>query len=381
MEITNKYILFHPNYLASKREQIKLEKLLKLSTDEYKRYLIPPNKLKIWRVEDKKTKKYVPQDSKYNFKQIVKNFQLNREQIKHGYSNKYINLFTDLLYENTKHKYAKKRLFLVDFRKKILKNHLNTSFEDYIQKEPLSEQYNFSKQKINSIYLTQVINKGDRIKLRPKNRNNNFPTLGDKKYSLSNKILMKELSNDININDNNKYGLGLNTEGNSKDNFYSYCNSRKKIPFDENNNYNYLYGSKVCNSSSSEKNIKSGKNINNIKNNINVNKAKTIYNYTERKIEDENKYFENINAREEYFEGRNKAKYLDHLKKKYNFFTRNKSKDYKNYSEVKKRQLLYYDSKDKVEYHLEFPYKKEFFKKHNRMYKKKSKLDKDIQHK
>ena len=374
MEITNKYILFHPNYLASKRDQIKLEKLLKLSTDDYKRYLINPNKLKVWRVEDKKTKKYVPQDSKYNFKQIVKNFQLNREQIKHGYSNKYINLFTNLLYENTKHKYAKKRLFLVDFRKRILKNHLNTSFEDYIQKEPLSEKYNFSKQKINSIYLTQVINKGDRVKQRPKNRNINFPLIGDKKYSLSNKILMKELSNDINLNDNNKYGFRLNTEGNAKDNFYIYSNSRKKIPFDENNNFNYLCGKKICNTSSSETNIKSVKKAKNIKNYINDNKAKTIYNYTERKIEDENKYFENINAREEYFEGRNKAKYLDYLKRKYNFFTRNKSKDYKSYSEVKKRQFLYYDNKDKVEYHLEFPYKKEFFKKQNRLYNIKQKL-------
>jgi hypothetical protein len=374
MEITNKYILFHPNYLASKRDQIKLEKLLKLSTDDYKRYLINPNKLKVWRVEDKKTKKYVPQDSKYNFKQIVKNFQLNREQIKHGYSNKYINLFTNLLYENTKHKYAKKRLFLVDFRKRILKNHLNTSFEDYIQKEPLSEKYNFSKQKINSIYLTQVINKGDRVKQRPKNRNINFPLMGDKKYSLSNKILMKELSNDINLNDNNKYGFRLNTEGNAKDNFYIYSNSRKKIPFDENNNFNYLCGKKICNTSSSETNIKSVKKAKNIKNYINDNKAKTIYNYTERKIEDENKYFENINAREEYFEGRNKAKYLDYLKRKYNFFTRNKSKDYKSYSEVKKRQFLYYDNKDKVEYHLEFPYKKEFFKKQNRLYNIKQKL-------
>jgi len=373
MEITNKYILFHPNYLATKRDQIKLEKLLKLSTDEYKHYLFTPNKLKVWRVEDKKTKKYVPQDSRYNFKQIVKNFQLNREQIKHGYSNKYINLFTDLLYENTKHKYAKKRLFLSDFRKRILKNHLNTSFEDYIKKEPLSEKYNFSKQKINSIYLTQVINKGDRSKIRLKNRNNNFPSMWDKKYSLSNKILMKELSNEININDNNKYEIRLNTEGSYKDNFYTYSNSRKKNPFDESNNNNYLYGSKVCNTSSSETNIKRGKNINNIKNYINDNKSKTIYNYLERKNEDEDKYFENINAREEYFEGRNKAKYLDYLKRKYNFFTRNKSKDYKNYSEVKKRQLLYYDSKDKVEYHLEFPYKKEFFKKQNRLHNKKNK--------
>ena len=107
MDINNKYLLFHPNYIASKREQIKLEKLIKLSKEVLRGYNSRNNKFKVWRVENKEIKKYVPQESKYNFKQIVKNFKLNREQLLHGYSNKYINLFT-LLYKNNFKKVSSK---------------------------------------------------------------------------------------------------------------------------------------------------------------------------------------------------------------------------------------------------------------------------------
>ena len=128
MDITNSYTLFHPNYLATKKDQIKLEQLLRLNSNEIKTSIFKPSKLKVWRVENKKIKKYVPQDSKYNFKQIVKNFKLNREQLKHGYSNKYINIFTNLLNEKNLEKYPKKRLSLVDYRKKILKKKIKYIF-------------------------------------------------------------------------------------------------------------------------------------------------------------------------------------------------------------------------------------------------------------
>ena len=65
MDITNQLALFHPNYLASKREQIKLAKLIKLNTDELINPKLNSNKVKPWRVENKKLKKYIPQDSKY----------------------------------------------------------------------------------------------------------------------------------------------------------------------------------------------------------------------------------------------------------------------------------------------------------------------------
>ena len=136
MDITNNnYVLFHPNYLASKREQIKLQQLIK---NDEGAAIFKPSKLKVWRVENKQIQKYTPQDSKYNFKQIVKNFKLNREQLKHGYSNKYINIFTNLLNEKNLEKYPKKRLSLVDYRKKILKKKLNTSFEEFVQKNHFS---------------------------------------------------------------------------------------------------------------------------------------------------------------------------------------------------------------------------------------------------
>ena len=112
MDITNSYTLFHPNYLATKKDQIKLEQLLRLNSNEIKTSIFKPSKLKVWRVENKKIKKYVPQDSKYNFKQIVKNFKLNKEQLIHGYSNKYINLFTDLLYEKNLKKNTQKKGYL-----------------------------------------------------------------------------------------------------------------------------------------------------------------------------------------------------------------------------------------------------------------------------
>ena len=338
MDKTDKYAFFSPNYFAAKKTQIKLEKLINADIKDYEHNIFTPYKKKEWRVQYNATQKFFPKDSQYNLKQIIKNFKLNREQFLHGYSNKYINLCTDLLYKNSKNKYAKKRLFLLEYRKNILKNHLTTSFDDYVQKEPLSEKYNFSKQNLKNIYLTQVISKYNEALLKYKNKNksnSNTSRRNDDRnnLSLNKRILVKELSNDI-ITNNNKLKLsGLITERKVKDKFYSYQNSRKKLQNEEKRNYNKIYGTgaKIYETSSSDSNDEEV--INNKKSGIN--------NYTE-KINDESKYFEEVNPREEYFKGRNKAKYIDHLKNKYNFYTSRKSKDFKNYSEVKNRLILYW---------------------------------------
>lgn len=359
--MTDKYVLFTQNYFAAKKSQIKLEKLLNANSKEYNNNIFTPNKFKEWRVQYNATQKFLPQDSHYNYRQIVKNFKLNREQLLHGYSNKYINLCTDLLYENSKNKYAKKRLFLLEYRQKILKHHLTTSFDDYVQKEPLSEKYNFSKQNLNNIYLTQVISKFDQtiLKCKNKNKNNNKTSRRNdarNNFNLNKKILVKELSNDI-ITNNHKFKLAeLNTERKIKDKFYSYQNSRKKLQNEEKNNYNKIYGKgvKINETSSSDSNEEE----------VTNNKESGINNYNDKNSE-ESKYFGEVNPREEYFKGRNKAKYIDHLKNKYNFYTTGKSKDFKNYSEVKNRQLLFYTGKDKLEIPNKNPFKNEFFKKIN----------------
>jgi len=367
MDINNSYSLFHPNYLASKKDQIKLEQLLRLNSNEIKNSIFKPTKLKAWRVENKAIKKYVPQDSKYNLKQIVKKFKLNREQLLHGYSNKYINLFTDLLYENNlKKKYPKKRLSLIDFRKKVLKPKLNTSFEEFLKKEPLSDRYNFSKQNLNNIYLTTVIQKFDKDKLKQKI--NCLTTKKEKKdkndsNTNSNRIIFQKFSSESNINDN-KYKLRLNIENsinkNGKKN--SYIDSIKKNTKIYDNINTNIYGNnndtKDFNSSLSELNIHIPSN------NI---EERVINNYTYRKDEDENKYFDKLTPKEEFIMGRNKAKYIDYLKNKYNFYTYGNIKDLKNYSEIKKRQMIFNSGKDRIEYPIDYPYKKEFFKKYNRL--------------
>ena len=348
MDITNQLALFHPNYLASKREQIKLAKLIKLNTDELINPRLNANKVKVWRVENKKLKKYLPQDSKYNFRQIVKNFKLNREQLLHGYSNKYINILTNLLYENNQKKYAKKRLSLVDFRKKILKKKLNTSFEEYIEKEPLSDRYNFSKQKMKNIYLTTVQQKLDKEKNKSKYSSKKEISEKKEKNKNKNRIL-------LNSNDD-KIKLKLNFDNKNKSvKIFSYKDRHKKI---NNGNINVincknsnLYDQRVCNTSFNESNI---------------NQIINDYTYRKDDNDDEYKYSIKLNPKEEFLQRRNKIKYIDYLKNKYNFYTSGNIKDLKNYSEMKKRQILFDSNKEQIEQPLEFPYKKEFFKKFNR---------------
>ena len=348
MDITNQLALFHPNYLASKREQIKLAKLIKLNTDELINPRLNANKVKVWRVENKKLKKQLPQDSKYNFRQIVKNFKLNREQLLHGYSNKYINILTNLLYENNQKKYAKKRLSLVDFRKKILKKKLNTSFEEYIEKEPLSDRYNFSKQKMKNIYLTTVQQKLDKEKNKTKYSSKKEISEKKEKNKNKNRIL-------LNSNDD-KIKLKLNFDNKNKSvKIFSYKDRHKKI---NNGNINIincknsnLYDQRVCNTSFNESNI---------------NQIINDYTYRKDDNDDEYKYSIKLNPKEEFLQRRNKIKYIDYLKNKYNFYTSGNIKDLKNYSEMKKRQILFDSNKEQIEQPLEFPYKKEFFKKFNR---------------
>ena len=367
--INNKYVTFNPNYLASKREQIKLAKLIKANRDEeYTRNLLNPSKVKVWRVENKKIKEYIPQDSKYDFKQIVKNFKLNREQKSNGYSNKYINIFTDLLYENNNKKYAKKRLSLVDFRKKILKRKLNVSFEEYIEKEPLTERHKFTKQTTNNIYLTNVMQKLEKDKEKNKSKNKYYySSRKETKEKNKNRLLLKELFTESisNYNSNEKkLKLNLIDTNNNSVKIFSYEDSNQK-----NNNENSINLNININLPNWKRNNLYGQmgNTCNSESHINVISNHVINNYNYKKDNDENIYFEKLTPKEEFIERKNKAKYIDFLKNKYNFYTSSNIKDLKNYSEIKRRQILFDSKKDQIEHPLDFPYKKEFFHRFNRI--------------
>ena len=209
---------------------------------------------------------------------------------------------------------------------------------------------------MNNIYLTTIIKKLQNEKNKQKNSSKKI-----KKYK-NNRIFLKDLLNESNSNDN-KFKLKLNTET------YNNNNLEKIIINNEKNNHiiyrNKLYGSSICNTSISESNI--------IIPTINKNSGKIINNYNEQN-DDEDKYFEKVNPKEEFIQKRNKAVYIDYLKNKYNFYSNKNMKDLKNYSEIKKRQIIFESGKEKIEHPLEFPYKKEFFKKFNRQYDSKNKI-------
>ena len=116
------------NLFSSRRGQLNLEKLLK-STQKSNHNFFKPSKK---RVEEEK-KIYFTQESKFNLKQILKHYSLYRKSLENGFTRKYINLFTDLLYESKSKNYSMKRLFLVDFRKNIIKKKLSLSFEDFFE--------------------------------------------------------------------------------------------------------------------------------------------------------------------------------------------------------------------------------------------------------
>ena len=361
MEKKIQYALFNPNYTSSKNDQIKLKKYINTKKDEKVSHLSTPTKLHDWRIENKAVKEYIPQESKYNFKQIIKNFKLNKEQLSNGFSNKYMDIFTDLLFKSKKKPYSKKRLCLIDFRKKILKHHKNTSFEVYIKEEPLSEKFDFSKQSMNNIYLSDK----SYYKLKYKSYFNTpkkdfYKNIGN----IKDKILTTELSKEKILNDNTSKSK-LNIESEGDEGIENYNNRRKNR-----NNFNNLYNPIFYNTPFTKS-----------YNNLNSNEIKIINKNNEKKKIVEKDYFESnffgkINPKEEFFEKRNKPKYIDYLKNKYHFYLNNKELDDKNYTEIKKRQLNYFNGKNKVKHPLEYPFKKEFFKKLNR-FKNKDDINKD----
>ena len=320
MDITNPYVLFHPNYIASKKEKMKLEKILKLNNDDlFKNYIKKPKNLKIWRVENKEAKKYVAAESRYRLKQVVKLFNMNQEELNHGYSNRYINLFTDLLTDKNQEKYAQRRLALAYYRKKILKKKLNISFEDYMR----NEKGRNPRTKNSSIYITATNLKTTRegYKYKPSyysNINQTYSKIFNKNRILIKKSILKKKGDNSNkLNIKNLFSKRENTMPSFEANMPLTARFSKS-------NLNYV------------------------------------------KDEDENDYFEKSNPKEEFIERRNKFRYLDYLKAKYKFYTCSNFRELKKCEQNKKRQILLYTDKDKIEFPLKFPYKKEFFKRYYR---------------
>ena len=311
------------NLFSSKRGQMNVEKFLTTAENLNNEYCIQNKKNK--NIEENKDKKSY-QESKYNLKQILKNYNLNRMNNKNGYTKEYINLFTDLLYENNHKNYSIKRLCLVDFRKKIIKNKISLSFQNFINNGSLSDRIH------NKINLTS----NDQKLFNLKAKNKTFSNLNTKKIKSRNFLNNKKEISSIDFL--KKINIKINPEINS------FSKNSKKFTLSELSNLDFSKINKT-------KKIKS----------------KTIESYNCKKTENDNKYVWFNDPKEEYLEKNNRIKFIDYLSNKYDFYTNKAIHDKININEIHKRQNLFNKDFIKLNQKVDFPFKKEFFLKFNRL--------------
>lgn len=315
------------NIFSFKRDQLNLERFIQTAENLKKNYFIQDRKNIV--EEDKNKKPYSKQESKYNLKQILKNYNLNRIGNKNGFTKEYLNLLTDLLYENNSKNYSAKRLCLVDFRKKIIKNKISLSFQNFIENGSLTERTH------NRIYLTNE----DQKFLNLKYKNKTLTNLNNKINKLRNSRSKKKLSNSTSIDFLKKINLKIYVDSNS---------SSKNIKKNTISEYNFPEYPPI------NKNHKK--------------KSKTIEAYTYKKTDNENKkYLWSNDPKEEYLEKNNRTKFIDYLNSKYDFYKYQTIFNRKSIKEIYKRQSLFNQEIIKINKKVDFPFKKEFFSRFNRL--------------
>ena len=315
------------NIFSFKRDQLNLEKFIQTAENLKKSYFIQDRKNIV--EEDKNKKAYSKQESKYNLKQILKNYNLNRIGNKNGFTKEYITLLTDLLYENNSKNYSAKRLCLVDFRKKIIKKKISLSFQNFIENGSLTERTH------NRIYLTNE----DQKFLNLKYKNKTLSNLNNKINKLQNSRSKKKLSNSTSIDFLKKINLKIYVDSNS---------SSKNIKKNTISEFNFPEYPPI-----------------NKKHKI---KSKTIEAYTYKKTDDENKkYLWNNSPKEEYLEKNNRTKFIHYLNSKYDFCKYETIFNKKSIKEIYKRQSLFNHEIIKINKKVDFPFKKEFFSRFNRL--------------
>ena len=94
---------------------------------------------------------------------------------------------------------------------------------------------------------------------------------------------------------------------------------------------------------------------------------KTVNSYPYKKNEEYKKYLWNINPKDELLEKNNKMKFVSYLGNKYDFYKYKIMKQKKNLKEFRKRQILYNKDRFTIYKRVDFPFKKEFFTKLNRL--------------
>ena len=311
-------------FFLARKSQLNLERFIKESELLYNNN---NNLNKKKREEENKDKQaYPPQESKYKFQQILKNYNLNRIGRQNGFTKQYISLLTDLLYKNDPENYSSKRLYLVDYRKQILKKNITVSFEDFF------ERINFQEKFENNLYLTNISRKLYNSKYKNKYRNplNNLKIINKTQKTRNIKYLS---STDFFKNTNNKFNFHNNS---STRNLKLKSVSDTNIPIDF---------TKI----------------------IKQNKLKTMSAYMYKNTKEEKKYMWQLTPEDELTQLNINTKFFHYLDNKYNFYKNKNIKDKTNMKEINKIKILFAKNSVKLDKKVEFPYKKEFFNRLNRL--------------
>ena len=160
--------LYKPTYIEDKKDIEMIDHYIKLEGEGFVgKIFTGKSDLVKWRVKSKAEKGKIDQSDLYEVNQIVKRFNFDMKQKIFGFTNNYINTFTDLLYKKKGKKYMMKRKEMLQESKKKDKKLIHQSKGFYITEQKESDfcsntnsnQTNRTKRKIfdrlNSKHYTQ----------------------------------------------------------------------------------------------------------------------------------------------------------------------------------------------------------------------------------
>ena len=266
----------------------------------------------VWRAKNKKRILKSLPEQKYNFNEILKYYEFNKDKYLLGFTSKYFRKLSDLMTNPKNKNYSKDRIDLFNsrifFSQKLLLNKLKNKNEHSDPKEKDSKtSYNKFMNPFMTIMLHSIKNKKDKkTKIKFKK---NGKTINHFLYSNSN--------NDMNKQKNN-HNVSI----------LAYKNFRKGIK--NKNDLNIFPTTKNDISSiSNKKSFPKCFSDNNFSNNNN--KINSYFDYLsfslnkkKYKFKKESIDYSKIDGKEEFLKNLDKDKYYDYLKYKYNFYEANK---------------------------------------------------------
>ena len=297
----------------------------------------------VWRARNKKRILKSPPEEKYNFNEILKYYEFNKDKYLLGFTSQYFRKLSDLMSNPKNKKYSKDRIDLFNSRiiysQKLLLNKIKKKNEDPDQKEKNAKSsYNNFMNPFMTIMLDSIENKKDKktkIKFKKNGKTKNH-FLSHKNYR--------------NNHNNNNQNQNFSSNNIS---ILSYKNFMKEI---KNKNELTIFPTtkNEISSISNKKSIPkcfSDNNISNSNNKVNLYLDYLSFCLNKKKYKNKNETidYSKIDAKEEFLKNLDKDKYFDYLKYKYNFYESYKLNNKRIIFDLKnrKRRDMFKNPKDK----------------------------------